>query len=169
MQEVRIISHPDLGNCEINPGLKSAPKTFAIWENTLWWKCYIAPLSFLTSQTKSMILRESGVHQICGIYSQRPHQKGMPAHLQKCMAEGIHPGSEMTESFLQRKAFQMVFTRGKIHGLKRYVITVFDNSVSKTHIYVGFFVVFFSYISIFVHIFTMTSSQCQLFPVLESY
>ena len=42
----------------------------------LWWKCYIAPLSLLMSQKKSMILGESGVHQICGIYSERLHQKG---------------------------------------------------------------------------------------------
>ena len=58
------------------------------WENMLWWKCYIALLSLLTIQTKSVILRESGVHQTCGVYSQRLHQKGMPVHLQQCMAEG---------------------------------------------------------------------------------
>jgi len=54
----------------------------------LWWKCYVAPFSFLMSQTKSMILGESGVHKVCGIYSQKLHQKGMPVRVQQCMAEG---------------------------------------------------------------------------------
>lgn len=29
-----------------------------------------------------------GIHQICGVYSQRLHQKGMPVHLKQRMVEG---------------------------------------------------------------------------------
>lgn len=48
----------------------------------------MSPRLFLVIHTKSIILRESGVHQVCGVNLQEVHQKRMPIHQQECMSEG---------------------------------------------------------------------------------
>jgi len=62
-----------------------------------------------------------------GNYEANPGLKSTPK-------TSVHAGSELTNIFLQRKIFQIVFTGGKIHRPNRSVFTVFDNSMFEIYI-----------------------------------